>query len=25
MKYAIGWLVGIPVSILAVIYLVSHC
>jgi hypothetical protein len=23
-KYVIGWLLGVPVSVLAVIYLVSH-
>jgi hypothetical protein len=25
MKYGIAWLLGVPVSILAVIYLVSSC
>jgi len=25
MKYGLAWLLGIPIPILAVIYLVSHC
>jgi hypothetical protein len=25
MKYGLAWLLGIPIPILAVVYLVSHC
>jgi len=25
MKYGLAWLIGIPIPILAVVYLVSHC
>jgi hypothetical protein len=25
MKYGLAWLVGIPIPILVVVYLVSHC
>jgi len=25
MKYGVAWLLGVPISVLAIVYLVTHC